>query len=94
MCATIWSVFRNERSSNDIDFLEGWYLVCYDLRLAADSLLLKLRRLQSDVHRTVGNFLRRTASCDLLVDFITSEPVSARYTVVWAASRSVTKSCE
>jgi len=36
---------------------------------AADSLLLKLRRLKSDVRRTVSNFLRRTANRDLRVDF-------------------------
>ena len=75
VCAASCSVFRSERPSNDIDVVQGCHLVCYDLRLPLPGNLRQtaffwnLRRLPSDVHRTVGNFLRRTANRDLRVDF-------------------------
>jgi hypothetical protein len=94
-CATSCSLFRSERLSNDIDTVQG----CCDLRLPCPGICG--RQATSEIAAPAkqcsphdGELSKAHIEPRFAYDFQTSEHVSARYTVVQAASRSVTKSWE
>jgi hypothetical protein len=95
----VYALFKSERLSINIKLTLHKALIrsvmtqaCSVWEFAADTLLIKLQRLENKVHRSTGNFLRPTPVCEMQMGFHLPYVHDYMTKILHARSRSHSKS--